>query len=108
LEDESLMVQFKSWACSDLETLTVNKVQAWVNKNLLKDWSAKDLDNSTILFPVSRNAAAQWMLEAGFKYKRHKTLYYVDWHEDTNILQIEKNILPSSSRRKYWNIAGCN
>jgi hypothetical protein len=34
-EDESLMVQFKSWARSDLETLTVNKAQAWINKTLL-------------------------------------------------------------------------
>jgi hypothetical protein len=71
-EDESLVVQFKSWARSDLETLTVNIAQAWVNKTLLKDWSAKDLDNSKILYPVSSNIAAQRMLEAGFKYKRHK------------------------------------
>ena len=85
-EDESLMVQFKSWARSDLETLTVDKAQAWVNKILLKDWSAEDLDNSKILFPVSRNIAARWILEAGFKYKRHKKSYYVDRHEDTNVL----------------------
>jgi hypothetical protein len=85
-EDESLMVQFKSWARSDLETLTVNKAQAWVNKTLLKDWSAEDLDNSKILFPVSRNIAARWMLEAGFKYERHKKSYYVDRHEDTDVL----------------------
>jgi hypothetical protein len=53
LEDESLMVQFKSWAHSDLDTLTaVNKVQTWVNKYLLKDWSANDLDNSKIPYPV--------------------------------------------------------
>jgi hypothetical protein len=85
-EDESLMVQFKSWARSDLETLTVNKAQAWINKTLLKDWSAEDLDNSKILFPVSRNIAARWMLEAGFKYERHKKSYYVDRHEDTDVL----------------------
>jgi hypothetical protein len=85
-EDESLMVQFKSWARSDLETLTVNKAQAWINKTLLKDWSAEDLENSKILFPVSRNIAARWMLEAGFKYERHKKSYYVDRHEDTDVL----------------------
>ena len=84
--DESLMVQFKPWARSDLETLTVNKAQAWINKVLLKDWSAEDLDNSKILYPVSRNIAARWMLEAGFKYERHKKSYYVDRHEDTNVL----------------------
>jgi hypothetical protein len=85
-EDESLMVQFKSWARSDLETLTVKKAQEWVNKTLLKDWSAHDLDNAKILFPVSQNIAARWMLEAGFKYERHKKSYYVDRHEDTDVL----------------------
>jgi hypothetical protein len=64
----------------------VNKAQAWVNINLLKDWSAEDLDNSKILYPFSRNIAARWMLEAGFKYERHKKLYYVDRHEDTDVL----------------------
>jgi hypothetical protein len=92
-EDESLMVQFKSWARSDLETLTVNKTQAWVNKILLKDWSAEDLDNSKILFPVSRNIAARWMLEAGFKYERHKKSYYVDRHEDTDVLADRKKYI---------------
>jgi hypothetical protein len=85
-KDESLMVQFKSWARSDLETLTVNKAQARIIKTLMKDWSAEDLDNSKILYPVSRNIAARCMLEAGFKYERHKQLYYVDCHEDTNVL----------------------
>jgi hypothetical protein len=85
-EDESLMVQFKSWTCSDLETLTVNKAQAWINKTLLKDWSAEDLDNLKNLYPVSRNIVARWMLEAGFKYQRHKKTYYIDCHEDTDVL----------------------
>jgi hypothetical protein len=92
-EDESLMVQFKSWARSDLETLTVNKAQAWVNKTLLTDWSAHDLENSKILFPVSRNIAARWMLEAGFKYERHKKSYYVDRHEDTDVLADRKKYI---------------
>jgi hypothetical protein len=78
-EDESLMVQFKSWARSDLETLTVNKAQAWVNKILLKDWSAEDLDNSKILYPVSHNIAARWMLEAEFTSLLEK-------HEITSLL----------------------
>jgi hypothetical protein len=66
--------------------LTVNKAQAWVNKTLLTDWSAHDLENSKILFPVSRNIAARWIIEAGFKYEQHKKSYYVDWHEDTDVL----------------------
>jgi hypothetical protein len=85
-EDESLMVQFKSWARSDLETMTVKRAQTWVNQTLLRDWSAQDLNNSKILYPVSMNMAARWMLEAGFKYERHKKSYYVDRHEDTDVL----------------------
>jgi hypothetical protein len=85
-EDESLMVQFKSWARSDLETMTVKRAQTWVNQTLLRDWSAQDLNNSKILYPVSMNIAARWMLEAGFKYERHKKSYYVDRHEDTDVL----------------------
>jgi hypothetical protein len=80
------MVQVKTWTRSDLETFTVNKAQAWINKTLLKDWSAEDLDNSKILYPIYRNIAARWMLEAGFKYERHKKLYCVDCHEDTDVL----------------------
>ena len=85
-EDESLNMQFKSWARSDLETMTVYKAQAWINNILLRDWSAEDLNNSKILYPVSSNIAARWMLEAGFKYQRHKKSYYVDRHEDTDVL----------------------
>jgi hypothetical protein len=84
------MVQFKSWAQSDLETLIVNKAQAWINKTLLKDWSAEDLDNSKILYPVSRNIDARLMLEAGIKYKRHKKSYYFDRHEGTGVLADRK------------------
>jgi hypothetical protein len=64
----------------------VKKAQAWINQILLKDWSAEDLNNSKILYPVSNNIAARWMLEAGFKYERHKKSYYVDRHEDTDVL----------------------
>jgi hypothetical protein len=72
----------------------VNKAQAWVNKILLKDRSAEDLDSSKILYPVSRNhIAARWMLEAGFKYERHKKLYYIDRHEDTDVLADRKKYI---------------
>jgi hypothetical protein len=85
-EDESLMVQFRSWAGSDLETLTVNKAQAWIDITLLKDWSAEDLEYSEILYPLSRNIAACWILEADFKYERHKIFYYIDRHKGTDVL----------------------
>jgi hypothetical protein len=68
-EDKSLLVRFKFWARSDLETLTVNKVQAWIDEILLKDWSADDFYNNKILHPVSCNMTARWMIEAGFKCK---------------------------------------
>jgi len=36
-EDESLMVQFKSWAQQDIEHLTIKKTQEFVTNKLLYD-----------------------------------------------------------------------
>jgi hypothetical protein len=38
-QDQTLMLQFKSWACANVEHLTVQKCTEWVNEQLLKDWT---------------------------------------------------------------------
>jgi hypothetical protein len=87
LEDESLTIKFKAWARGDLEHLTVSKVTEWVNTDLLKDWTANQFLTNRINYPVSQNVAARWMREAGFCYCGHKKSYYVDRHEDTDVVE---------------------
>lgn len=73
-EDESLMIQLKSWAHQDLEHLTMKKLSTFTNDVLLSDWSAAQLNICKISFPVSKNIVARWLVEAGFKYTLHKTV----------------------------------
>ena len=42
-EVESLLVQFKAWARSDLEHLTIKKSTEWTNKKLLAGWTMENL-----------------------------------------------------------------
>lgn len=87
LEDESLLMQFKSWARSDLEHLNTKKATDWINTELLKDWTTEQFERNKISYPVSTYVASRWMHEAGFKYERHKKSYYVDRHEDKDVVQ---------------------
>jgi hypothetical protein len=87
LEDESLTLKFKAWARDDLEHLTVSKVTEWVNLELLQDWTASQLYTNKIKYPISQNIAARWMRESGFCYCGHKKSYYVDRHEDTDVVE---------------------
>jgi hypothetical protein len=87
LEDESLTLKFKAWARDDLEHLTVSKVTEWVNLELLQDWTASQLYTNKIKYPISQNIAARWMRESAFCYCGHKKSYYVDRHEDTDVVE---------------------
>lgn len=86
-EDESLLMQFKSWARSDLEHLNIKKAKAWINNVLLKDWTTEQFATYKIKFPVTDYVTSRWMEEAGFKYERHQKCYYVDKHEDPDVIQ---------------------
>ena len=93
-QDECLMIQFKSWAKSDLENLTIEKATNWINNNFLNEWTAKELTNYKISYPVSKHIVASWMKEAGFHYAGYKKSYYVDRHEDPDVvIDREKYIL---------------
>ena len=89
-EDECLTVQFKSWARQDLEHLTVKKAQDFINEKLLSQWSAEQLLVSKISFPVSECVVSRWLREAGFKYEKYKKCYYVDRHEDNDVVSDRK------------------
>jgi hypothetical protein len=86
-EDEHLVLQFKLWARSDLEHLTVGKAAIWVNEELLNDWTTQQLRNYQISYPVSNYVVGRWMREAGFRYAGHKKSYYVDRHEDDDVVE---------------------
>ena len=85
-EDESLMVQLKTWARQDLEHLTVKKATIFINEKLLSDWSVTQLATYKISYPVSETIVSRWLGEAGFKYTIHKKCYYVDRHEDEDVV----------------------
>jgi hypothetical protein len=86
-EDEHLVLQFKLWARSDLEHLTVGKAAIWVNEDLLNDWTTQQLRNYQISYPVSNYVVGRWMREAGFRYAGHKKSYYVDRHKDDDVVE---------------------
>ena len=85
-EDELLTVQLKSWARKDIEHMTVKKTQEFINTKLLKDWTAEQFSTYKISFPVSESVTARWIKEAGFKYEQHTKSYYVDRHEDEDVV----------------------
>lgn len=57
-EDESLLVQFKAWARSDLEHLTIKKATEWTNEKLLAGWTMEQLKAMNISVPVKANVVA--------------------------------------------------
>ena len=90
IEDECLTVQFKSWARQDLEHLSTKKAQDFINEKLLSKWSAEQLQTNKISFPVSEYIVSRWMKETGFKYEKYKKCYYVDRHEDDDVVSDRK------------------
>lgn len=92
-EDELLLVQFKSWARIDLEHLSIKKSQDFINSKLLADWTAQQLSVYKISYPVTEYIVARWMKEAGFRYEKHKKSYYVDRHEDPDVVSDRKSYL---------------
>jgi len=63
-----LIIQFKSWAKSDHENLTIENATNWINNAFLNEWTAKELTNYKISYPVSKHIVASRMKEAGFHY----------------------------------------
>ena len=92
-EDESLTSQFKSWARNDLEHLSVKKAWEFINLKLLHNWTVQQLETNRISYPVSEYVISRWMKEVGFKYELHKKSYYVDRHEDEDVVSDRKAYL---------------
>ena len=92
-EDELLTMQFKSWARQDLEHLNITKSQDFINTKLLADWTCEQLRVNRISFPVSQHVVSRWMKEAGFSYETHKKSYYVDRHEDLDVVRDRRTYL---------------
>ena len=85
-DSEDLSVQLKSWARADIEHLTIQKAARFVNEELLSDWTADQFRSHRIQYPVSEHIVSRWMREAGFSYEAHKKSYYVDRHEDDDVV----------------------
>jgi len=95
-EDESLLVQFKAWARSDLEHLTIKKATEWTNEKLLAGWTMENLKAMNISVPVKENVVGRWMKEAGFCYAAYKKSYYVDRHEAPDVVESRNKYLVSN------------
>jgi hypothetical protein len=85
-DSEDLSVQLKSWARADIEHLTIQKAAKFVNEELLADWTADQFRSNRIQYPVSEHIVSRWMREVGFSYEAHKKSYYVDRHEDDDVV----------------------
>ena len=107
-EDELLLVQFKGWAQIDLEHLSIKKSQDFINSKLLADWTAQQLSVYKISYPVTEYIVARWMKEAGFRYEKHKKSYYVDRHEDPDVVSDRKSYLTIILQMSCMNTAGCS
>jgi hypothetical protein len=95
-KDESLMLMFKSWARADLNNLTVQKTTDWVNHTLLSDWLPAQLKEQLNIksYPVSQHIVRRWMRDAGFRYEAYRKCYYVDRHEDTDVVADRTDYIP--------------
>jgi hypothetical protein len=67
-EDESLMIQLKGWGWANLEKLSVDSAQDWINETLLSKWTTEQLTNLNITYPVTTHnvISSCWMSEASF------------------------------------------
>jgi hypothetical protein len=94
--NKSLMIQLKLWARADLEHLTVQKCADWVNDTLLSDWTPEQLKSQLNIksFPVTPTIVRRWMRDAGFKYEAYRKCYYVDRHEDPDVVADRAEYIP--------------
>ena len=99
-EDESLFIQFKSWARCDLENLTIKRAAEWVNNKVLAEWTVQDMLSHNIAVAVKLNDVSRWMREAGFKYVAYKKSYYVDRHEAADVIADRNKYLRKKLKTK--------
>ena len=100
------MVQLKSLARQDLAHLIVKKASTFINDNLLSDWSALQLTTYKISYPVSENVVSRWLVEAGSKYTIHEICYYVDRHDDEDVVTDRNTYLSEYFRTRSWSTVG--
>lgn len=92
-ENENLNGQFKRWTRQDLEHLTIKKCTEFINQKLLNNWTTQQLENNKISHPVSEYICSRWMKEVGYRYEKHKKSYYVDRHEDDDVVRDRKTYI---------------
>jgi hypothetical protein len=59
-----------------------------VNGTLLSDWTPEQLKSQLNIksFPLTHTIVIRWMRDAGFKYEAYRECYYVDRHEDPDVV----------------------
>ena len=105
-EDELLTTQFKGWARSDLEHLSIQKAQNFINNQLLADWIAHQLNANKISYPVTEYIVGRWMREAGFMYELHKKVIMWTGMKIQTLSVTEYLTLIHFLKMRYLNTAG--
>ena len=70
--EERLYLEFTTWACSDLEPLTIKKSTICVNNTILKDMLPQEMNKLNIKFAVKPDVVFECMKECGLWYAPYK------------------------------------
>ena len=70
--EERLYLEFTTWACSDLEPLTIKKSTICVNNTILKDMLPQEMNKLNIKFAVKPDVVLECMKECGLRYAPYK------------------------------------
>ena len=87
--DEELTQNFKAWAKSNLEMLTIPEVTKWLDDRL-GDWTKTSLDALNIKLPLKPHTVSKWMHDAGFVYSQYKKCYCVNTHKKEDVITDRK------------------
>jgi hypothetical protein len=83
--DEKFAMEFKAWAKANLETLTITGATAYFT-TMFGEWTAKQLDHLNIEMPLQPWTVSGWMRDAGFVYSVYKKKYFVNTHEEDDVV----------------------
>ncbi len=104
--DIDLRIKFKAWAKDTIKTFTIQKACDWINDNVVGDWNGKKLKEHNISYPATPYIVSGWIQQIGFEYKQYRKSYYVDRHEDADVVASRKNIYAITSIQNYKKNAG--
>jgi len=106
LRNEDFKMEFELYIRTNLKGLSVDTTWKYVNEQLLANRSLEMLESYGISRPVCRETVRQWMHSVGCVQDWHKKSYYVDRHEDKDVVAKRKEYIALldklEPRMRYW------